>query len=143
MTTEQPEDREVKLWAEVIRDLMIRVPQDKRAAVLAKLTQREAAAQAKRAEGPQALKLTTPTEFQARDDGYWNDVLNAKSAVISTFLRTVANSNHPDRRAGILFQPHRGPGSGYLGDYLGNVTGVTVDHEKVGKLVTEFMRDRD
>ena len=122
--SDKAEDRDVEIWAEVLKDLMYRVPSGKRAAVLAKVAQHETERRERARTGPILMSSTDFADRESAGIKYWHEILHAKSIVIAAFVRDITNNNHCDTSAGILFQKHRGPGSGYLSDYLENVTGT-------------------
>src|SRR6266567_3336987 len=85
-------DPEVEAWAEVVEDLLYRVPPEKRAAVLEEATRKEAAARKEReADGGfriMQFDKKSMDEFMASPGmRHWNRIMRLKSEIVYTFTR--------------------------------------------------------
>jgi hypothetical protein len=119
MKSETSDDvKNVEAWAEVIRDVLWLMPIERRAEVLALVTENE---EAERKERTGRI-TATPYSFGLKDTPglrHWDTIMRLKSLVVQVFVRSISNNHSPKEAAEILFAPHpHGSGSRVLEDYL-------------------------
>jgi hypothetical protein len=113
----------VEAWAEVIADVLYRVPADKRAEVLALATKNEEADRREReANGDGRLRYIDMSKWGTMPPPTRNDAITRlQSLIVQVFVRDIANNHSPKHARDILFVGHpHGTGSGLLEDYLPN-----------------------
>ena len=127
ITSESSEDiANVEAWAELIVDILKRIPADKRAVVLALITKYEEDAKQGREARGGLPPIVTSEEFVQGWEGsprayHWHTIMRLKSLMIQVFARDISNNHSRHDAAELLFARHRhGTGSGLLEDYLGD-----------------------
>jgi hypothetical protein len=104
----------VEAWAVVIGDLLMLVPPELRAAVLARAVNNETSEHLI-AQGHNFV-------FHGESAPRWRHlpaIMQLKSLVVQVFVRTIANEHSPQDAQRILYTKQRhGRGSGQLADYL-------------------------
>src|ERR1700758_4958965 len=109
-------------WAELIADILKRIPADKRTVVLALATKNEEAAKQGRGARGGVPPTLTSAEFVRGWEGsprayHWHAIMRLKSLMIQVFARDISNNHSGPDAKKILFAPHRhGTGSGLLED---------------------------
>jgi hypothetical protein len=116
-------DRDIgnaEAWAEVVGDVLLHVPPDRRAAVLALATRNEEAERLEReANGGFRIVAFSPDLMKEPGMRYCNVITRLKSLLIQVFVRDIANNHSAQDTASILFAKHpHGTGSRLLEDYL-------------------------
>ena len=115
MTTTTTKD-DILNWAETIQDLLYLVPREDRAAVLAEATRIVAEDNERdplRGMSLEEIPLCDPYR-----------TMPLKSHVVLMFTRDITNNHSPLDADKLLFMQHRGPGSGRLLDYIGDLPSV-------------------
>jgi hypothetical protein len=125
MDAEDYEDiKNVEAWAEVIGHLLYRVPEDRRAAVLALAIKNEEGKRKER-ETNGGLQYVDLAKNDTPGLRHWHTIMKLESLVVQMFVRRIRNNHSPKDAARILFASHRyGSGSGELRDYLDGLPGL-------------------
>jgi hypothetical protein len=113
----------VEAWAEVIRDVLFRVPADKRIEVLALASANEEAAAQERAnsEYPGYVLVHAGEIDWMNSPGvrHMNVITRLESLLVQVLVRDIVNNHSPEDAARFLLAEHpHGTGSGLLQDYL-------------------------
>ena len=105
-------------WAEVILDVLDRVPGSKREEVLRLALRRE---REEREEEERTGGIFTLEELDMNEPGmrHRNAIMRLKSLLVQVFVRNITNNHSPENARAILFAGHpHGTGSRRLEDYL-------------------------
>jgi len=111
----------VEAWSEVVSDVLLHVPADKRLAVLdlAKAKEEHEAAERSKNADFRILRADDLEEATSLGMRHWNAIVRLKSLLVHVFVREIANEHSPEEASSILFAPHAyGTGSGSLADYI-------------------------
>jgi hypothetical protein len=124
----------ITIWTEVVRDILNLAPPSARQGIIDQLVEE----QKQRLEDRKAGTLRVITIDQLKDDPgmkYCNEIMEAMSTVVQSFVRIITNDHSREDAARILFRWHRdGHGSGLLADYLDGLPGIklTADAKRMG-----------
>jgi hypothetical protein len=113
----------IEAWAEIVTDVLWRVPFDNRLKVLQLAIAKHEADVAYVAEnGPWKITCAADVDMNTPGVRHWNAIMRLKSAIIQVFARDIRNNHSPADAAKMLFAVHRyGKGSRYLGDYINDL----------------------
>jgi hypothetical protein len=107
----QNDIKNTEAWAEIISEILLKVPQSQRAEVLALAEKIDR-------ERPKMYRACD-IDWDAPGGRHWNAIFRLKSLLLQVFVRDIRNNNDPDIAKAILFAEHpHGNASGRLRDYM-------------------------